>query len=527
MNWRHYIVLFVIGLAVPIAVSRYQTLPGYMDADYYFAGGIQLATGKGFTEPYIWNYLADPQGLPTPSHAYWMPLASIVSAIWMWLTSQTTYSAGRFPFILLSACVPLLTATLAFDLTKSQRVAIVAGLLSIFSLFYAPFMPVPDNYAIFMLLGVAFLLLATRKQKWIPIALGVLAGLMTLARSDGLLWLGLAGLTVMWKSTIKEGGEKNSLKEWFGLIVPSGLMTLLGYLIVMGSWHYRSWILFKSFLTPGGGRLLWLQNYAETFIYPTTQLTMGRFLQAGWGIAWQNRLDALDSNIQTAIFAQGGIFLVPFILIGLWQLRNDLRTKIVIIGWLITFIVMSVVFPFAGSRGSFHHAGAAMQPLWWVAAPVGLEAIIVWARSREQLTDKYAPYVFHGTLVVLAILFTGYLVNIRVVSTGWAKDDVIYASVEKKFQENGISPMDVVIVPNPPGYYVRTGRSAVRLPLGDESAILDVAKKFHAGYLVIEKSDSLGVLQNLFDAPQANPDFVYLGDADGVHLYRINSIVSP
>ena len=53
MNWRHYAILFVIGLAVPLAVAQYQSLPGYMDADYYFAGGIQLATGKGFTEPYI------------------------------------------------------------------------------------------------------------------------------------------------------------------------------------------------------------------------------------------------------------------------------------------------------------------------------------------------------------------------------------------------------------------------------------------------------------------------------------------
>jgi len=197
MNWRHYVILFLIGLAVPFAVAQYQTLPGYMDADYYFAGGIQLATGKGFTEPYIWNYLSDPQELPTPSHTYWMPLASIVSAIGMWLASQTTYFAGRFPFILLSACVPILTATLAFDISKDRLVAMSAGFLSIFSLFYAPFMPVPDNYAIFMLLGAAFLLLVQKKQKWIPFALGALAGFMTLARSDGLLWLGLAGLAII------------------------------------------------------------------------------------------------------------------------------------------------------------------------------------------------------------------------------------------------------------------------------------------------------------------------------------------
>jgi len=527
MNWRHYLVLFAIGLAVPFAVSRYQTLPGYMDADYYFAGGIQLATGKGFTEPYIWNYLSDPQKLPTPSHTYWMPLASIVSAIGMWLTSQTSYAAGRLSFIILSACVPLLTATLAFDLVKNQWIALVAGLLACFSLFYAPFMPVPDNYAIFMLLGGAFLLFAPKKQKWIPVLLGGLAGLMTLARSDGLLWLGLAGLTVMWKSATKENGEKNSFKQWLALIMPSGMLVLLGYFIIMGPWHYRTWTLFKSFLTPGGGKLLWLQSYAETFIYPATKLTMESFLQTGWNIAWQNRLDAFNSNLNTAIFAQGGLFLLPLILIGVWQLRNDLRTKIAVTGWIITFIVMTVVFPFAGSRGSFHHAGAAMQPLWWVAAPVGVDAVIVWARRHNQLTDKYAPYVFQSLLIIIAILFTAYLVNTRVVSTGWAKDDVIYASVEAKLQEQGISPMDVVIVPNPPGYFVRTGRSAIRLPLGDEFTVLDVAKKFHAGYLIIEKSDTLGALQDLYDNPQQNLDFAYLGEVDGARLFRIDSALPP
>ena len=110
MNWRHYAALFVIGFIVPFLVSRFQSLPGYMDADYYFAGGIQLAEGRGFTEPYLWNYLDDPASLPHPSHTYWMPLASIVSALGMWFTGQVTYAAGRLPFLLLSACVPLLMA---------------------------------------------------------------------------------------------------------------------------------------------------------------------------------------------------------------------------------------------------------------------------------------------------------------------------------------------------------------------------------------------------------------------------------
>src|SRR5829696_8200897 len=143
MNWRHYTILYVIGLLVLLGVSRFQTMPGYMDTDYYFAGGIQLAEGKGFTEPYLWNYLDDPQGLPHPSHTYWMPLASIVSAIGMWLTGQSTYSAGRGAFILLSACVPLVTAALAYSVSRQTLLAMISGLLSIFSFYYTPFMPVP------------------------------------------------------------------------------------------------------------------------------------------------------------------------------------------------------------------------------------------------------------------------------------------------------------------------------------------------------------------------------------------------
>jgi hypothetical protein len=521
MNWRHYAILFLIGLIVPVIVSRFQTLPGYMDADYYFAGGIQLASGQGFTEPYIWNYLSDPQGLPHPSHTYWMPLASIISAIGMWLTSQSTYAAGSAAFILLSACVPLLTAALAFDVSRQTRLAMVSGLLSIFSLYYAPFMPVPDNYALYMLCGGTFLLLAPRRQKWIPIALGALAGLLTLARSDGLLWLGLAGLTMMWKSAYQEYSVRNTFSKWLSMIIPSGLLVLFGYLLIMGPWHLRNMNLYGSFMTPGGGRLLWLENYNQTFIYPPENLTREGFLQAGWNEALKDRIVAFNSNLGNTFAAQGEIFLLPFIVLGMWQLRHDLRTKIAVTGWLILFFVMTVIFPFAGSRGSFFHAGAAFQPYWWVAAPIGMDILIAWARRRGQFTDQNAPHVFQGILVLLAALMTFYLVNFRVITNGWAKDDFIYPSVEKMFLDNGINPNDVVIVRNPPGYFIGSGRSSISLPFGDESTILAVAERYNARYLVIEKGGTFEAIQDLYDKPQDNRSFVYLGEVDGARLYRI------
>jgi hypothetical protein len=451
-----------------------------------------------------------------------MPLASIVSALGMWTTGQITYPAGRLPFVLLSACVPLLTAALAYDVTGKRWLAIVSGLLSVFSLYYAPFMPVPDNYALYMILGSAFLLLAARWQNWIPIVLGVLAGVMTLARSDGLLWLGIAGLTVMWKFRHEENESRTSFKAWLTRIVPAGLLVIVGYLVVMGPWHLRNQRLFDTLLTPGGERLLWLQSYNETFIYPAEELNRESFLRGGWELAMQNRVGAFISNLSNAFAAQGGIFLFPFMLIGIWQLRAELRAKIAVTGWLILFAVMTIIFPFAGSRGSFFHAGAAFQPYWWVAAPVGLEAVVAWARKRGQFTDANAPYVFQGILVLLAVFMTGYLVNIRVIENGWARDDFIYPDVEQMFLDHEIGPEEVVIVRNPPGYFIASGRSAIALPFGDESTILAVAERYDAHYLVVEQDGTFDAIQDLYDDPNGHSSFLFLGEIHEAKLYRID-----
>jgi hypothetical protein len=275
----------------------------------------------------------------------------------------------------------------------------------------------------------------------------------------------------------------------------------VGYLLTMGWWHARSLDLFGSLLAPGGGRLLWLQNYNQTFIYPPDALTRETFLQSGWEIAIQNRIRAFTSNFSNAFAAQGGIFLFPFILIGLWQLRRDLRTRIAVV--------------------SFFHAGAAFQPYWWVAAPIGLDAVITWARSRGRFTDKNAPVFLQGVLILLAIFMTAFLVNFRVMESGWAKDDLIYPSIGKMLVDRGLTPEDVVIVRNPPGYYIASRNPAIALPFGDPATILAVAEKFDAKYLVLEKGGTFETIEDLFKEPQSISSFVYLGEINEAKLYRI------
>ena len=47
LSWREYFILFILGLMVALVVVALQPVPGYMDADYYYAGGKQLAGGQG------------------------------------------------------------------------------------------------------------------------------------------------------------------------------------------------------------------------------------------------------------------------------------------------------------------------------------------------------------------------------------------------------------------------------------------------------------------------------------------------
>ena len=62
MSKKQKFTLFFIALGVAIIVASLQPAPGYMDADYYFAGGLRLSEGFGFTEEILWNYLDDLHG---------------------------------------------------------------------------------------------------------------------------------------------------------------------------------------------------------------------------------------------------------------------------------------------------------------------------------------------------------------------------------------------------------------------------------------------------------------------------------
>jgi hypothetical protein len=518
MSWRTYTILFTLGLVVLSGVASLQELPGYLDSDYYFVGGLQLVEGKGFTEPFLWNYLDDPAGLPHPSHTYWLPLSSILAAISMFVRGQHTYEAARLIFILIAALIPPLTARLALDITGRRDLSLVSGLLAVFSIYYMPFMPVTDNYGPFMLLGGLIFIMAKKEQWWAFLIMGLLAGFMNLARSDGLLWFGLLGLLLLWRS--KESSQ--SLKNKIQYFLFSGTLIFIGYLLVMAPWYARNISIFGSPMASGGSRILWLTNYNDTFAFPADQVNMDSWLEAGWGAALKVRLWALRMNILNAFAAQGGILLFPFILLGFWQLRHDIRAKLAAAGWLLLFIVMTLVFPLAGARGGFFHAGAAFQVFWWALAPLGLSRLVDALYRRNILTATHAGTVFQGLLVFVCVLLSGVIVQVRILQPGWQPEEELYIKVENFLLEQDSSSDEIAIVRNPAGYYIVSGRPTIVMPPGGPDTLLALAERYDASYFVLEPGGILEEYQEIYEHFDVNPGLEYIGEVEDARIFKLH-----
>lgn len=501
MTRKDYLSLFMAGLVVLLLVASLQHSPGYMDAEYYLLTGQQLAAGRGFSEPVLWNYLDVPAGLPHPSHTYWMPLPSLAVA-----ASTTVFGAsfngGRVLLLVLAALLPPLAAALSMQLTGRRGSARLAGWLAVLPGFYLPFLTTTDSFALCMLLGGLFFLLILRPAStWQPVALSVLAGLLHLARAEGPLWLLLAGF-VAWRAS----GWRGSLKM------------LAGYAVIMLPWFVRNWLAFGSLLAPGAGQTLWLLQYDELFSYPASLLTFERWWASGLSAILSARLGALGQNLASALAVGGLVALAPLVVWGAWRLRTQLAVRVGIVAWLALLFAFSIVFPFSGARGGFFHAAAALQPLVWALAAAGLHAALEWGSARRGWELTKAGHIFSIGILLLAAALSVYAVQQRVVTGGWDAAAAHNAAISQHLTELGIAADEVIMVNNPPGFSLASGRPAIVIPHGGTQPAGEVARQFGVSILLLE-AEQPG-WSEIYQAGPLLSSLQYLGEVDGTRIFR-------
>ena len=439
---RRLLALYAIGLLVYGAAAFRVESPGYMDADYYYATALQLIDGQGLTEPFLWNYLDDPAGLPHISHLYWMPLPSMIAAGSM-LLGDSTFRFAQLPFVLLAALLPPLSATYSHRLTRDGRLAWMAGLFAAFPGFFLPFLVTIDSFAVFAIVGSVSLWLLGRSVK------------------------------------------EPTIARWF----ISGLLIGIGALARAGG----------SFLNPGSQRLLWMLEYDDLFAFPASDLTFARWWEAGLLPAAQARLGALSTNVQRLTAEGGLILLVPFMVIGAvrkWR-HPFVRLGIVYLGGL--FVIMTLIFPFVGPRGALFHSMSAVMPMLWAIAPLGIRTGVFWLGARRNWDRRQAWRVFGTSAVVLAVLLTLGLYATRFFGEGdsWNASAQTYLAVAATIPEGDNS---VVAVNNPPGFFAHSQISAVVIPSGTEQTLKKVVESFNVGWVVLEANHPSG-LDSLYADP--------------------------
>ncbi|MCH7664132.1 MAG: hypothetical protein IH859_09735 [Chloroflexi bacterium] len=465
-----------------------------------------------------------------------MPLSSIVS----WLGIKmfpflTSFEGAQMIFVLVAGLVPPLTAALAYSFTARQKDGILAGTLAVFSVFYLSRLPTTDSFGLYMLLGAAFFLsLKAVQESGILrnyLVLGILAGLMHLTRADGVIWLAAAGVGVSEVSFKKRlPGRNRIIFLWKHVTnrerIVNNLLVLFGYLAVMTPWFARNVQVFGVPFGPGGMRSLWLTEYNDLFAYPASVLNFAYWWESGLVDILIVRATSLWQNLQTLFAVQSSIFLFPLLLAGVWKLRDIHLVRVAIFAWLITITTMTILFPFSGARGGFFHSGSALQPLLWAVVPVGLNEFISWGVRRRGWISSQATVFFQSGLIVLAvglssfIFFQSFVVRAQT-GSNWDRTAEKYAEVEELMVHFNAAPNDIVLVINPPAYYLASGRPAIAIPNGDKANLLLVAERYQAHFLVLEADFPWG-LQPLDDQPDDQYGLVYLGEYNNTKLFRID-----
>lgn len=516
MNRRHAIALLILGFFSAVLAARAVRSPGYMDADYYYAMGIQWARGQGGQEPFLWNYLSDPEEIPTPSHAYWSPLTSMLSGLSMSLFG-VRFQVAQIPFIVATALLPLLVWRLALAFGVDQAGSLLAGMLVIGPGFFLPFFVTTDAFSYYALLGgLLLLLMQTRSEryqsgKWL--LAGCICGLAHLSRADGFLLL-IIPLSMLLIS------PNTRLRDTSALV--------LGYLLVMAPWMTRNQLIFGSPLASGGSRMLWLRTYDELFSYPGETLSFQRWWASGLDRILFLRWESLKILAQRIIAENGLVFLLPFMIIGIIQNWNRAIVRSTIYYLAALLILMGLVFPLAGARGGWFHSSTAAMPLLWVMAAVGLKTSVDWAGQRRDWNIERSRTVFSVVLVIFALLLTWGLLANRVYGrgqegSGWNIPSARYHEVYEAILAIDSKP-GVIAINNPPGFYHVSGLPSVVLPAGDVEVLKEVVDRYGVAWVVIDRNHPVeleGLYQQTSTPPWLEHEKSLSSYGERFNLYRV------
>lgn len=518
MTHSKSVVILILVAAVTFGLAAlWVDSPGYLDAEYYRSVALRLATGQGLTVPFLWNFLSGVRTLPAPAHTYWMPLTSIVGVLSTWIAPES-FRSTQMIFVLLAVLLPVATYAVGRRIGLPVRSSTTAGLLACFPGFFLPFWLTSDTFVLFAFAGAGVFLwgeeAARRRSAVHTLLAGIAVGVGHLSRADGfLLWIPLLVLLM---------GTRGGRFRGIGLAA-------LGHLLVVAPWLVRNLLSFDSILPPGLSRAMWLTSYDQLFAYPAESFGWRSFIESGLGQIALARAGAAWTNLKSLVLVNGLMFLALPMAVGGWNARSNPIVRAAGAYLVSLFVVMSLVFPFAGSRGGFYHSSSALMPVLYPLAVAGIGPLGDWYARRRGQEPHNAVRLFRAGGVAIAFVVTIFLFNLRVVQGGWGNQFRAYQRLQQSWA--ALDSRDRVAVNNPAAFWLATGIEAVVIPDGPPQVLAAVLDDYDAEWALLE-SDHPQELNDLYEQPADQVGLTYEGSIEAgsgmrMRIYRLAEAPGP
>jgi hypothetical protein len=488
------IVLFATAFVVRAAVGLLFSGPAYPDSYYYAHVGEQLASGLGFTANYIWNFVdvggrlpVDPI-LPIASNAHWMPLAAVIQVPFLIVFGNGGLGAG-LAFWIVGALAAPLTYWIGRDAGFDSRPALVAGVMVAVPGGLTPFLSQPDNFGLFMTLGALSLWLCARGMRgdrWSFVAGGLVVGLATLARSDGVLLglpFALVGIRELWRAL---RGNKATL-PWAAVVGCAAL-----FLVAVAPWMYRQLDVFGSlFPSASSGRILWISDYSQLYSI-SSPVGPDTLVANGLGGFVASRIGGLLSALGLFAFMPLVVVLTPIALIGAWVRRHDSAFSPFFVYAAALFAASGLVFAVHVPFGTFIHSAVALLPHTFLLVTAGVAAVVGWiARRRSSWDVARATAIF--TYGAAAVVIAGALLQTTTTIRHWTETRAVQLQLAASLSAAPAS--DRIMSADAGAYNYLTGRAGIVTPNDPLPVIEDAMRAYDVRWLVLEQDAIVPALE--------------------------------
>lgn len=506
------LLLYGLALAVRLVLIWHFPDPAYPDSFYYVDVARALAAGDGFNIDVIWIFpevggvLPAEPVLPVPSNAHWMPLASVIQVPFLLLFGNVAW-ASALPFALIGATAAPLTWAIARDAGARRTVAIGAGFLVAIPVLSLTYMVQPDNFSLYQPLVAASLWMGARglrgSARSFALA-GLLAGIATLSRNDGLLVLGALGLAFIWdRWRAWRAGRASTAWPSADQVRPAipfaaAIACVALFVLVMAPWWLRQLAVFGS-LSPStaSGRVFFIRDIGE-WNSITAPATLDHLLGMGVGPFLATRIGGLVAALMIFTTLIAGFVLAPFMVIGAWGRRRSLDLGPFFLYAALLFAFSTLVSAVHVPGGTFIHSAVALAPHAYILALEGIAVAVAWIAVRRRAWDvAAASRIFTGASLAFAAVAA--LVGSLLVHAVWADSRAKFIAVAGALDRAGASKTDRVMSIDAAGTKYWTGRGGVVLVNDPIETVERVARAYDARWLVLDGEDSVKAAAPILD----------------------------